>query len=361
MDKPIEDFLTSSSKTLNWDSYDSESSSDDEPQKKKKKSYPQTFRVEWFEDPELKDWLGMDTLTKRATCRMCDCTLICHKKGLTSHAQTVKHKRAAVQFVKSEFPKKSDTKGSFIKVYNSSKNTSNETPKKDAVTKYEVVPRLYNSSHLKSRETTKLEAVTAATEVETTSPKNTVPKDLKGGLGSSEKMVLKELKSGLENNSAVLETIFNMVRDVQMSNIKLHRRLESLETRADEIVDKVTALEHSNSQFVDQVSRLIGVHIDTTGNSSQQKHSNVSNTRLANDAVLSDVNVSTGPSQGNNQVQVAEPSNATEASSQSPAISGLLQLSTPSTHIAPNDMRVAYRVELESEINSPENLSWNQR
>lgn len=55
--------------------------------------YQQTFKKEWLEDEELKEWLQPDSADKySALCSVCDCKLKnCNKSSLMAHKASIKH------------------------------------------------------------------------------------------------------------------------------------------------------------------------------------------------------------------------------------------------------------------------------
>lgn len=68
----------------------------------KKVVYKQKFRMEWLEDPLLKEWLTYisDPMegTKMPKCKFCNEVLSTKLYDLKSHAATMKHNRAAARF-----------------------------------------------------------------------------------------------------------------------------------------------------------------------------------------------------------------------------------------------------------------------
>ncbi|KAK7080646.1 hypothetical protein SK128_002862 [Halocaridina rubra] len=61
---------------------------------KKEKLYAESFREEWLQDPELKNWLQQDKNDKEASyCNYCNVTLkSANKSILLQHKSSVKHK-----------------------------------------------------------------------------------------------------------------------------------------------------------------------------------------------------------------------------------------------------------------------------
>lgn len=60
--------------------------------------YKQTFRKEWKDAPEFRDWLGGTEGEEAATCKFCHVEVRTHFGDLKKHAKTEKHRKAAASY-----------------------------------------------------------------------------------------------------------------------------------------------------------------------------------------------------------------------------------------------------------------------